>query len=968
MGRRCLISVLLTVIAFPLSSFRFRHYSESEGQIPTNIMYKLAEDDAGFVWGVSSVGVVRLWSNGYRLYKDRDGLPTTSCYAIFRDSSGRIWVTTSKGVCYLEGDLFYTLLPDAGVLVDLVVSGDVLYGITQGYSICMYDLKTRQAIPVTNKGFMYHALRLTASGKVLAATDNGLMQLGPGEVQQLSVQGLPPGPVSRIFSAANGKVFVSGGNGVYVLNSSLTAADTVFTVSREQTISDFVVDRFGNCWYSLFRDEHKDFLLRKGSITYDLNRMLNNPFDVNYLFINRLGDVWVSTYGNGLFHIKADAFQYFTDRQGMQPYVVNSLITDSTGRLMIGTSNALFYQDKDTIRRYDLVIDSENEFIRKISSINGRMLVSVVHSRLVDRFVRYEVVPYGVGTTIFMVSRYAFADDNNDRILADHYKDSLFIYRYVEGKCIPEQVLPMSLYRASGSKTNFIKRIQTHYFIGHSSGMAVLDTGLQLVYVLNTEKGVRDVVWYDDSYLVSTYGGLFRYFPDDGHYQLIEDPIDREVVFSSLQEDADGNLWVFCEKGMYVYRPGKLNFFDHRRSLINGSAVSRWYFDDRRQTAYLGVENGVICLSYDALRETAWQTSKPDFRVDEVHFPDSLLRFTPSGVVPTHGRRVEVKLAYFDWLGVQNCLVRYRVDDKDWIYVRTNTLSFDHFTPGPHELRMQISENGYVWSDEQVLRFYMVPHWYERVWFRWAVAGLVALAVALIVVVIVRVNNRKATRRLEFERNMNDLKLQALNAAINSHFLYNVLNAIQFFVSSGQNERASRFIADFARFMRIIVDNSNLTIIPLAEEIRRLQLYVSLERMRFEDKLDFELMVQPGMELQYIMVPNMIVQPFMENSILHGILPSKRKGLLQLEVSESDGFVSLVIRDNGVGVEAAMQKKSRSFHKSMGLDNVRQRLEVFSRGRPHGIRITDRVHQGDTGTEVLIRFPKYTLEELRRMI
>lgn len=218
------------------------------------------------------------------------------------------------------------------------------------------------------------------------------------------------------------------------------------------------------------------------------------------------------------------------------------------------------------------------------------------------------------------------------------------------------------------------------------------------------------------------------------------------------------------------------------------------------------------------------------------------------------------------------------------------------------------------------------------------VAGVAALLVLALVVVVAVLRSRKHSAELlitkkegEFARKKLELEQRALRAQMNPHFIFNSLNAIQRLYVEGDLDRAGEYMGDFAQLLRKILDHSGSETVTLAAELDTLRLYLRLEQVRLEGKLDFEIVVDEELDRHNTMLPPLVLQPFVENAIWHGILPTGRAGLVRVEVRPAEEEsepprLEVNIVDNGVGIEHSLRGKQASGHESKGIRITSERL------------------------------------------
>jgi len=213
---------------------------------------------------------------------------------------------------------------------------------------------------------------------------------------------------------------------------------------------------------------------------------------------------------------------------------------------------------------------------------------------------------------------------------------------------------------------------------------------------------------------------------------------------------------------------------------------------------------------------------------------------------------------------------------------------------------------------------------------------------------------------------MLQLEQQALNANMNRHFVFNALNSIQYHINKQDRATASRYLTSFAKLIRKNLDASQNDTTSLAEELERLELYLTLEHMRFKDKFRYTVHVDKDVDSNHVQLPAMMLQPYVENSIWHGILPMERQGEVRITVRTSGADrVAVVIEDDGVGVDRSLGSKQNapSDHISRGIEITKGRADVLRKLDLSDIRIQGPDQRNDPvtgtvlGTSVTIDLP-----------
>jgi sensor histidine kinase YesM len=215
---------------------------------------------------------------------------------------------------------------------------------------------------------------------------------------------------------------------------------------------------------------------------------------------------------------------------------------------------------------------------------------------------------------------------------------------------------------------------------------------------------------------------------------------------------------------------------------------------------------------------------------------------------------------------------------------------------------------------------------------------------------------KKEAELREANKQISDLRLMALRAAMNPHFIFNTLNSIQYFIMENDQLNAINYLSTFSKLIRSILNNSVNSRIRLQDELDQLKYYVQLELLRFENKFMFSVNIAENLDIDNIEIPSMLIQPYLENAILHGLYNKREAGRLMLSVKEEGDYVLFEIEDNGVGrAAAAAIKLNLPKHKSLGMMLTEERLKLINAQSGVSHQIDDLEENGKpAGTRVKI--------------
>ena len=220
---------------------------------------------------------------------------------------------------------------------------------------------------------------------------------------------------------------------------------------------------------------------------------------------------------------------------------------------------------------------------------------------------------------------------------------------------------------------------------------------------------------------------------------------------------------------------------------------------------------------------------------------------------------------------------------------------------------------------------------------------------------------QKEHELLSLQKEMAETKLAALRAQMNPHFIFNTLNSINLFIAKNNGRKASGYLSKFAKLIRNILDNSELKQISLARELETLELYIEMESIRFDQRFDFSIQVDEEINENKVMVAPMLLQPYVENAIWHGLMNKPEKGRLDILITMSDGHLKCIIQDDGIGRAAARKLNEQSILKktSRGMRLTSDRIRLINEQHHEMVRIIDLVHADGTaaGTRVEVLLP-----------
>ena len=491
---------------------------------------------------------------------------------------------------------------------------------------------------------------------------------------------------------------------------------------------------------------------------------------------------------------------------------------------------------------------------------------------------------------------------------------------------------------------------------------------------------------YDSSrqlYWVGTYNGLYqlkRSGSKEWIWQL-ESAAGANISINSIEQDQDGNLWMTFPGGLRKYNPVDTVYSTYHRAdglqgldyIMSASAVTadgeilfggtngltRFYIDEIHPTAPLS-KPMVTGISINQNPDIAYQYSSTDTR------NPGLIRDLR---LPHHMNNLGFTLASLEYSAPDQCIFSYQLlgstDTSEVIHGPNSQLNFPNLSPGSFTLKIWSTNSDNVKSEEPTtIQIEILPPWYQPTLF-YLLCLVSTLAIALLAY-------RRRLRRIMQQENLKRAAAEArqqlaetetaiLRLQMDPHFIFNSMNAIDALVLENQPTKAHEYLVCFAGLMRGILDNSTNPLTCLEEEILLLERYLKSEQIRMGDRLSYQFEVDDKLDTFDLEIPTMILQPFVENALWHGIAPKSGSGQVVIRFYADKSYLVCEVQDNGVG-RAYHQQKSRS-HNSKATRITSSRLELLNRNselEAATFEIIDlyAANKISAGTLVRFRFPQ----------
>ena len=966
-SRKFTISTLALLFLINLTSLAqisyYKQYTVNNG-LPGSVVYDLAQDSKGYIWIATEYGVSRY--DGYQFvnYTTRNGLASNSIILIFEGKPGYLWFYSYSGELSYMHDQQVTPFPLNDTLEHL---GGRDYAptlsIDQSNNIWFrYAADTSKAVMI-NASFKI-SIRDTSLGK-----RSNFSFLFKNYHEKNSCKGLISGS-SKMVSNDN-YLYALSGNYYYLdENDRLNYAGNKLTPGLNYVLdsTDIYCEENGKIW------------LRKkwdGVYLYEAGHPVEEPLRflpdmrVTKILKDRDKNYWLATEGNGVYFVPSVDYYVYDQRQGLPNANIISMEVHGNN-LYFGTNDGKLYvsrlnQQAHLTNREELLADEPHKYCRDILYQTGKEALWVISTK----YLRYHssAIPMPLRYRLIKKS-YEFFECSNGNILVAMIEGFV---SYDKNELVYDS-------RSDG----FVKHVRTIYqdkrgviWLGAMDGLYSYDgknytdwgDSLQILNKrITTIQGKDNEIWVG-----SRADGIVVIGTEKIRHINQSKALSSNMI-RAIHFQPDGTAWVGTIDGLnkLVFEKESKSYIIRKYSVWDG-LPSNEINDIKAAGKYLllATNFGLCTFNPDEINKKEFP---PLLHINEVSVNNIKMQEKDSLLIGDTANSILIEYAGINYDDPGNLEYRYKISWKDknhspysagfkeseeWTKTRNTSLRLNAI-PGDYRIMIEaINRRGVTSETPAIIQFTVNKPLSQQLWLHIFILFLAIAAVSLIFFIILR--NRKRKQNLKTNLILSEQK--ALRAQMNPHFIFNSLNSIQNFILDRDDQKADLYLANFSSLMRRVLENSRHNQISLADELETLRIYLELEHLRFENKFEFAISVTDDIEQEEIFIPPSIIQPYLENAIWHGLMPSGENGMLLLKVKKyQDNLLRIIIEDNGIGREASakMRKKSRH-HKSTGMKNIEERLELLNKtGREgYAVEIEDLKNKEGTaaGTRIILSIP-----------
>ena len=467
---------------------------------------------------------------------------------------------------------------------------------------------------------------------------------------------------------------------------------------------------------------------------------------------------------------------------------------------------------------------------------------------------------------------------------------------------------------------------------------------------------------YDDSTLLvgMENRGIFLFNKRSKSFTpLIESTEDNFSSVHAIKKDRLGDLWFTTDYGIYKidHASHKLVSRNPEKGVINSTFVAPEFFVSSKGEWFTWTDTEIIGFYPDQIngeREYNPLVSIAGFKVSgQPVLIDSLIYYNKPIKLSYKQNFIDIEYVALDYSGLQQPVYYYQLEgvDKNWVYAGSKAFaSYTDLSPGNYTFRVK-SENGIAAPQIATLGINIASPFWKTAWF----LIIVGVAAVLLAGLLIRARIRTIRNAAQLKQKMAESEMMALRAQMNPHFIFNCINSIDGLIQSNDKYHATVYLNKFAKLIRNVLDSSKQNTIALNRDLETLQLYIDLEKFRTENRFNARINVEKELLEDDYRVPPLIIQPYVENAILHGLrsLPDDR-GMLKIDVLKQENQLVYIIEDNGIGRDS-QKKKSYQENGSYGMEMTQERVKLYNGEENASVEITDLFNDGvPAGTKVRV--------------
>ncbi len=994
------------VFSGSLSAQNFTAENYPSFEVGHSQVYSLLEDSRGYLWiGTWGGGLSMYDGQNFKKFTGQQQPGTRYINTLLEDDKKNIIIGGAGNITIFDGQYFKslpTLPPNVQQIKDLIQTPDKKIWVATDRGLFFLKKDKLIAVPSFPDNANIEDLFLTKTGTLWIATTEGAYYFENNFFNKIStIDGLSRDHVRSITATPDGRIWlatVTGGIDIYH-KTSISRFSESDQLEEGLGINTISTDKLGRIWVGMV-NEGTYCYHPKTSTGFWLRERTTAGLEsdnTKVTLADQWGNYWLGTSGGGLTRYAASTqeFTQYTEADGLADKEVYALSKDSSGTLWLATSRGVstfdgknfsnFSKDRSfaDIKCRAILVDQKNRIwigtegdglklydgnsyrqFQPWDGIEGKLIQDIVEDSLGNIWV-------------------GMMDAGIARLAVDHRDSSGTTYRidrFTEKNGLPvNAIYDLHLdrwqrlwYATRGGGIGYLENDSTLLNFSKNDGLpsmhvrTLTEDSLGYLWGGTADNGVFNIHLYGQQPQFSVFGE--------------KEGLSSNNIYALISSSND-QVWVGNQSGvdLVAVSSGRdeidlIKFYGNQEGFKGGETCESAILKDQ-DILWFGTIGGLMKYTPKVLVKDG---NAPNIQITNIRLSYDSLQKTIYGNVLNKWGQVDSTLIFhhndnnvsFEYNGLhlrQSSALKYqwKMDGltEEWSLPQTDKKTdFPYLPSGKYTFRVQaVSATGIKSPEESVTFIIRTPIW-KTWWFKLGSALLFLFLLGgffFARIRTIRQESRQRTERLEMEKHLLELEQKALQLQMNPHFIFNVLNTIQSKINATDHRDARYQLAKFSKLMRATLENSRVSTIPLEEEIQSLENYLAMEKMSRNNSFDYTIELV-GTTDPATLIPPMMVQPFVENAIIHGVAHVPEGGKIDVSFTQRNGFLEIMVLDNGIGRAAAKERKSQieAQHKSVALAVTQERLELLGEqsGGLKRLEIEDITKDGKVaGTKVLLR-------------
>jgi len=953
--KQFLLYLIILVSALGLAQDPYCINLNTLKNLPSNQVFDVYQDAEGFIWLATDKGICRYDGVKYLSYKS-DKQSSVAGSNIKSDVYGRIWYQNFDGFLYfIENNRLNTINQNIPV-------GFIPYGLTkdklfviQKKGIDVFDLKTLKLITTipSNVNIPEHATTLNncfyfIADDVIYKIDQHFNIIKTNYFKHLNLH------VKYIYPFKNN---------LYVI-SKLNEKQTIYFF--DENLNNIKNCNLKSLTYIQGSDVVNDTIwlhTTKGSFAYNQssNSLNETPFykdsSISKVLKDCYGNYWFGSTNNGIYivpslndkhyEIKPYEFQVIIKKQSKfllgtktgEILETNDAFEDKKLLFEIDENLATYYIYNDTISNHTFLSNKGFFFVNSNNFKNSKNYEIAVKEivRLDDKYYAFASSNFcGLFKNPNVSNRYASIwDDVFEANKKTSYADISILIARTRAKSVC----------FDSSKSEIYFSTNTGTFLYNKKGLIEIKKDNKPFY---TSK----LIYLENKvYALSTQGNLYVIKPN----KTLEEQNNKfKITKDGIQiiKQINAKLYLQTATAIYCVSNEQIVKLNHA---VNSYKINDFYIDENK--LIILTNQGIVSLSLSKQK-----SAKYLFKINNVLVNNNVVTNTRSKNAQFKGNNIRINFSVLEFTG-KDLQIHYRINKGRWNDLESNVrhVEFPSLAPGKYNIEFKTLG---VLHKQKVEFEILLPFW--KTWWFYLLVFLISATIIYFYFkwqAKLMINQMKLlNEKMLLEKNLSNSVLSAIKSQMNPHFFYNALNTIQAYIFKNDKDKASNYLAKFSKLTRVILEMSEKEIVSLKEEIQSIQLYLELEKMRFGPDFSYDIKTAENIDLDQIDFPPMLLQPYVENAIKHGLLHSKQAKILTIDIKKQAQYLVISIDDNGIGRKRANEINSTKHHthKSFATKANQLRLDMLNKNATNKITVSyiDKIENNTPkGTTVILKIP-----------